>query len=87
MTCPVQKLEHYLVITELISVRRIPIWQILNAKGGQRLRSSGKISYTLVRESVKKALNSIGLEDDKYYRVHSVRSGGATAAANAGMEE
>ena len=51
------------------------------------MRSSGKMSCTLVRESVKKALNSIGLEDDKYYRVHSVRSGDATAAANAGMEK
>ena len=50
------------------------------------MRVSGKMSYTLVRESMKKAINSIGLEEEKY-GVHSLRSGGTTAAANTGVEE
>ena len=44
-----------------------------------RLRNSGPLSYTRARELLLSALESLGIDK------HSLRSGGATAAANAGV--
>ena len=59
---------------------------IVNTKNGQRLRESGGISYTRMRELVLKKLSAIGL-DPKRFGLHSLRSGGASAAANAGVPD
>ena len=50
---------------------------------GMRLRPSGGLSYTRVRELVLEMLSGVGLEKSKY-GLHSLRAGGARAAANAG---
>ena len=48
------------------------------------LRNSGPISYTRARELLLHSLSQIGL-DKKKFGLHSLRSGGATKAANSGV--
>ena len=51
------------------------------------LRAKNKpLSYSRAREVVLEAIESIGLEK-KLFGLHSLRSGGATAAANAGVSD
>ena len=59
---------------------------IVNTKAGERLRRSGHLSYTRVRELMKQKLSSMGY-DAKKFGMHSFRAGGATAAANAGVPD
>ena len=47
---------------------------------------SGSLSYTRCREILKDALESIGL-DAKKFGLHSLRSGGASAAAAVGVPD
>lgn len=49
-------------------------------------KKNDKLSYTRVREIVRFALVSIGL-DVKNFGLHSLRSGGATAACNFGVSD
>jgi integrase len=51
-----------------------------------KLRNSGQISYTRAREILLSALEAVGLEKRKF-GLHSLRSGGATAAAAAGIDD
>ena len=55
---------------------------IQRTKNGEGLRQSGKISYTCLRELLKKKVTDLGLPPTKF-GLHSLRAGGATAAANA----
>ena len=55
-------------------------------KNGLKLRESGAISYTRVRELILEKLSAIGL-DPKRFGLHSLRSRGASAAANAGVPD
>lgn len=60
---------------------------ITNTKKGSTLRKSDKyISYTRVRENVLEGLKNIGL-DAELFGLHSLRAGGATAAANLGVKD
>ena len=54
---------------------------IQRIKMGKGLRQSGKISYTCLRELFKKKVADLGLPPSKF-GLHSLRVGGATAAAN-----
>ena len=49
-----------------------------------KLRNSGQISYSRAREILLSALEAVGL-DQRKVGLHSLRSGGATAAAAAGI--
>ena len=60
--------------------------RLVHTKNGFKLRQAGSISYTRVRELVLTLLESIGL-DRKQFGLHSLRSGGASAAANAGVPD
>ena len=51
-----------------------------------KLRKSCQLSHTRSREIVLSALEGIGL-DKKKLGLHSLRSGGATAAAAAGIDD
>ena len=86
-TCPVTKLEDYM--------RRAGIpWQdqrylfraICKSKAGDKLRESGKISYSCLREQFKKKLGSLGYNHVEF-GLHSLRAGGATRAANMGVPD
>ena len=59
------------------------LWLVLS-RAVMRLCLSGGLSYTRVREFVLKMQSTIGLSKSKY-RMHRMRSGGATAVANEGV--
>ena len=58
----------------------------VNSKSGQKLRKAGSVSYTRMRELVLEKLAALGL-DTKQFGLRSLRSGGASAAANAGVPD
>ena len=49
-------------------------------------RKSGGLSYSRMREVVLEMLSAVGL-DKRRFGLHSLRSGGASAAANAGVPD
>ena len=57
---------------------------ITSIEKGERLQSSGSLSYTRMRELFHTRLRELGLDPDKF-GLHSLCAGGATAAANAGV--
>ena len=57
---------------------------IVSTKSGERLHSQGSLSYTRLRELFLQKLTSLGF-DAKQFGLHSLKSGGATAAAQAGV--
>ena len=59
---------------------------LVNTKSGSRLRPKGSLSYTRVRELVLEKLSLLGLDKSKF-GLHSLRAGGASAAANAGIPD
>ena len=86
-TCPVKMMEVYLRLAEAdLRSDEMLFRPIVATKRGARLRSSGKMSYTRTRELVLGALSDIGL-DKSQFGVHSLRAGGATAAASAGIPD
>ena len=52
----------------------------------ERLRESGNISYSCLRELFRKKLKELGYDANKF-GLHSLRAGGATAAANSGVPD
>ena len=50
------------------------------------LKGNNPISYTRAREIILDALESIGLDKSKF-GLHTLRSGGAAAAASAGISD
>ena len=87
VTCPVQMLRNYVRLGEIdLSSEAALFRRITRTKGGSKLRAVGGISYTRVRELVREAICRVGLAPEKY-GVHSLRAGGATAAANAGVPD
>ncbi len=60
---------------------------ISHTKKGERLRPKNQpISYTRVRELLLAALKAVGIESHRF-GTHSLRAGGATEAANAGVPD
>ena len=60
---------------------------IVHSKAGERLRASGSLSYTRARELFFWGkISSLGF-DPKQFGLHSLRAGGASAAANAGVPD
>ena len=86
-TCPVSIMEKYFSKAELTQDAPTYVFRgIVHTKTGERLQRSGHLSYTRVRELVKQKLAGIGYDVTKI-GMHSFRSGGATAAANAGVPD
>ena len=59
---------------------------ITESRHGEKLRSAGRITYSTLRELFRKKLIELGHPPDRY-GLHSLRAGGATAAANAGVQD
>ena len=59
---------------------------ISNTKNREVLRSAGSLSYSRLSELFKHKLEELGYPAAKY-GLHSLRAGGATAAANAGVPD
>lgn len=86
-TCPVAKLEEFMERTGALKQdSRFLFRPICKTKSGERLRESGRISYSCLRDLFKRKLMHLGFEPSKY-GLHSLRAGGATKAANAGVPD
>lgn len=85
--CPVAMLRRYFRVADIQGDADKLLFRGLSpTKQGYRLRPSGGLSYTRVRELVLEKVKEIGL-DPKQFGLHSLRSGGASAAANAGVPD
>ena len=86
-TCPVAMMERYMNMAEISSSSSAKLFRgIVRTKNGERLRRNGSLSYTRMREVFLAKLTSLGF-NARQYGLHSLRSGGATAAANAGVPD
>lgn len=86
-TCLVAMLETYLARTGTqMSDHRFMFRPICKTARSETLRESGSISYTCLRESFRKKLKELGYNPD-IFGLHSLRAGGATAAANNGVPD
>ena len=86
-TCPVDMLERYYTMAALSTQSKLHLfWGIVVTKNGECLRSQGSLSYTRLRELFLSKLSQLGF-DPKQFGLHSLRSGGASAAANAGVPD
>lgn len=88
-TCPVAMLSRYLLLANISEGSNDYIFRPISycsKSKTYRLRKSGILSYTTAREILLSALSSIGLEKSRYC-LHSLRSGGVTAAASAGVDD
>ena len=59
---------------------------IVHTREGEKLRKSGGLSYTRLRELLLAKIRQLGWDLD-LFGMHSLRAGGATAAANAGVPD
>ena len=86
--CPIKLVSKYFEEGSINSNCQKYIFRgITTYKSHQTLRKSDKhISYTCVRECVLEGLKNIGAEIEMYI-LHSLRAGGATAAANMGVND
>jgi integrase len=85
--CPVSMLERYFHIASIVHTSRLPLFRgIVHSKNGEHLRAAGGLSYTRMRELFLKKIAELGF-DPKPFGLHSLRAGGATAAANAGVPD
>lgn len=86
-SCPVRMLEKYCQLGGIDLASSSQLFRgISKSKSGEKLRRSGAISYTRLRELIKQKLQQLGY-NEKEYGMHSLRAGGATAAANAHVPE
>lgn len=85
--CPVTMSERYFSLGGISGSPDLHLFRgITRSKKCVKLRRKGGLSYTRMRELLLEKLVKIGL-DPKKYGLHSLRSGGATAAANAGVPD
>ena len=87
-TCPVLMLEKYLTMANIKSDSLDFIFRPLcfcKTTNSYKLRS-GKLSYTTAREILLSSLERLGL-NKKMFGLHSLRSGGASAAAASHVED
>ena len=89
MTCPVNMLKRYLALAHIPSNGTDYIFRGLlfcKSTNTYKLRNSGQLSYSSAREILLNTIDHIGLDKTKF-GLHSLRSGGATAAAAAQVED
>ena len=86
--CPIAMLECYVQMagTTLGESDSFLFRGIVQTKKGSKLRDKGWLSYTTVHKSVLDRLEAIGL-DRRLYGLHSLKAGGVSAAANAGVPD
>lgn len=81
-TCPVAMLKSYVVMGNIELASDLHLFRGISAtKQGEKLRSSGALSYSRMRELFKAKIKELGY-DVQLFGLHSFRVGGATAAAN-----
>ena len=86
-TCPVAMLQRYMEAAQLEPQSTGRLFRgITVTKAGEKLRKVGSLSYTSLRELLLKKLGELGY-DKSQFSPHSLRAGGATCAANAGVQD
>ena len=88
-TCPYEMLKMYLQKAGIPSESDCYIFRAITfckKNNCYRLRNSGPLSYTRARDLLLSALESLGIDKSKF-GLHSLPAGGATAAANAGVND
>ena len=85
-TCPVSTMQKYFSMAGLSHTSDKLFRAIVSTKNGERLRGGGGLSYSRLRELLLAKLEQLGM-DPKLFGMHSLRAGGATAAANAGVPD
>ena len=88
ITCPYNLLNRYIQAAGIDFSSNLMFFRSLHfvkSNASYTLRSTG-ISYTRTREVVLHAFSQLGYST-KLFGLHSLRSGGATAAANAGVND
>ena len=74
-------------LAKIGSSPELPLFRgIVHTKSGEKLRKKGGLSYTRMREIVLEKLSELGL-DRKLFGLHSLRSGGASVSAGAGVPD
>ena len=86
--CPIQALEKYLDSAKIqVECNKFLFRGIQRTKNADKLRSCDKhVCYETIRKQVLGALEPF-VADIKSYGLHSLRRGGATAAANLGVKD
>ena len=84
-TCPVAMLEHYMAAANIAPASEVFLFRgICKTTGGEKLKASGPLSYTTVRELFRKKLVDLEHSSDGF-DLHSLRAEGASVAAQAGV--
>ena len=87
ITCPVAMLERYMARTGTAwNEERLLFRPICKTAKTEKLRQSGSISYSCLRELFRKKLRELDYDPDNF-GLHSLRAGGAIAAANNGVPD
>ena len=86
-TCPVAMIQRYMEAAQLEPQATGKLFRgIIVTNAGARLRKTGSLSYTRLRELLLEKLNELGY-DKSQFSLHSLRAGGASCAANAGVQD
>jgi len=83
-TCPCAALTRYILKANISLQKSQYVFRTIVRKSGESCLSNRKLNYSRVRDIFHKALLAID-ENPMKYGLHSLRSGGATAAANSGV--
>ena len=80
-------MERYFNLAGLSQSSPLYLFQgIIKTKQGECLQASGSLSYTRTRELFLAKMKELGF-DLSQFGLHSLRAGGASAAANAGVAD
>ena len=86
-TCPVSMLERYMEMGIIPKEsQRYLFRHIVKTKGGEQLKDSGVLSYSTLRDLFKAKVKQLGYPAEQF-GLHSLRAGGASAAANADVPD
>ena len=86
-TCPVSMLEQYMRMAKIPKDSRLFLFRhITRTKEGERLKDGGVLSYSTLRDLFRAKVKQLGYPAEKF-GLHSLRAGGATAAANADVPD
>ena len=85
-TCPVAMLEAYISRGDIQLSSSLKLFRPIVSGHVEKLRNTGGLSYSRMRELVKEKLDELGFQAVEF-GLHSLRAGGATAAAVAGVPD
>ena len=86
-TCPVSMMERYFHMGKLVHTSHGMLFRgIVKTKDGEQLHKTGGISYSRLRELLLDKIAKLGF-DPALFGMHSLCAGGATAAANGGVQD